>query len=400
MPQFAPCIPRSLALAALAACSAAPSQPSPAADPRTQEVVLGTTAGWTASLALDLGAASPMWFVTSTKVFPQYGCADVVALDDLGRAHVLDCYSGRWTPRTTISDPAWLGAFAHGDVDARVPGRELYVAGRSGNVYAIVPHANGLVDNRWLANLDGREVHTLVAADVDAQHAGDELLAFTSPGALYLGMPRIDADGFHFRRIEDLPGRVRDAVVLPRAGNGPVEIATASRSGHVELLRFPPGSVHHVPVHTAAMGAGRIALRPPAAGRPLVLYSTRDDGSVWRHERGPADEFRSEPIHLGAQGPRGIAAGRFDPDPAVETVVVFGYSAKVELLRRTSAGWSVETLFTDRAKGHWIARAELDGRNATDEIVLTGYSGRIVALARPPGDGMPGALAAPAARGP
>src|SRR5688572_11136998 len=170
---------------------------------------LGERAGWSASVVLDLGPQSPLWFVTSTKVFPQYGCPEVVGLDDKGRAHVIDCYSGRWTARTTISDPAWLGAFAHGDVDARVPGREAYVGGRSGNVYAVVPHPNGLVDNRWLGNLEGREVHTLVAADVDAAHAGAELLAFTSPGALFVGTPRTDADGFVFLKLEDLPGRVR-----------------------------------------------------------------------------------------------------------------------------------------------------------------------------------------------
>lgn len=32
-----------------------------------------------------------------------------------------------------------------------------------------------------------------------------------------------------------------------------------------------------------------------------------------------------------------------------------------------------------------MCAGELDGRNGTDELVVTGYGGRIVLLARPPG---------------
>lgn len=390
---FAACWPFAACTAPSVAHPAGPTAPP---DVRKQEVVLGERAGWIASLVMDNGG-TPLWTVASAKVFPSYGANEVIGLDDAGRVHVLDGYSGRWTPRTTIQDPAWLGAFAHGDVDPRVPGAEIYAGGKSGNVYEVAAHRNGLIDNRWLGNLEGREVHTLAIADALPDHAGDELLAFTSPGALFAGVPRADADGFLFTKLADLPGRVRDAVVLPRAGGGPVEIATASRAGRVELFRFGADGLRQMTIHELPMGAGRIALRPPAAGAPLVLYTTRDDGSVWRHERTGPDAWHNAAIWLGPQGPRGIAAGRFDADPAIETVAVFGYSADVELLRRDAAGWRAQTIFTDRDKGHWITRAELDGRNATDELVLTGYGARIVLLARPPGCGLPGVLAAPRA---
>ena len=51
--------------------------------------------------------------------------------------------------------------------------------------------------------------------------------------------------------------------------------------------------------------------------------------------------------------------------------------------------WSAETIFDDREKGHWLAAAELDGRNGTDEIIGSGYGARIVLLSRPPGYGLP-----------
>src|SRR5690349_19692722 len=194
---------------------------------RENEVLLGERAGWVASLVLDLGADTPLWTVASTKVLPQYGCDEVIGRDNRGQAHVLESYSGRWIPYTVIDDPAWLGAFAQGDVDARIPGPELYVAGKSGNVYQVVAHRQGVVDYRWLENIDGLEVHTLVAADVWPEHAGDELLAFTNPGALYVGVPHADRDGFAFEKVSDLPGRVRDAVLLPHAAGAPVEVAVA-----------------------------------------------------------------------------------------------------------------------------------------------------------------------------
>jgi hypothetical protein len=41
-------------------------------------------------------------------------------------------------------------------------------------------------------------------------------------------------------------------------------------------------------------------------------------------------------------------------------------------------------------KGHWLCSAEVDGRNATRELFLCGYAGRLVMLFRPPGYGLPG----------
>jgi len=134
------------------------------------------------------------------------------------------------------------------------------------------------------------------------------------------------------------------------------------------------------------MGMGRIALRPTRPGAPLVLYTTLDDGRIVRHEE-TTNGWRAETIYLGPQGPRGIAAGRFDADPEVETVAVFGYGKKVELLTRGDTRWTAETLFEDEDKGHWLCTAEVDGRNATRELVASGFGGRVVLLTRPPGYG-------------
>lgn len=359
-----------------------------AADPSERQVVLGTRAGWRADLVLDLGGTG-IWTVRSTQVFEEYGCPEIVGLDDEGRCHVLWSYSGKWTPATTVADGTWLGGLAQGDVDPRVPGRELYVGAQGGNVYEIVAHPRAHLDHRLVANLENREVHTLITADVLAGHPGEELLAFTSPGALYVLAPRADGlDGFEVLERHEPWGRVRDALLLSGDGGTPV-IATAGRDGAVDLLRWGASGPARETIHRLPMGRGRLTRSPASEG---VLYSTTDDGTVWRHERRTDGAWDSARIYVGHPGPRGLAAGRFTTDAGAESLVVFGYGKRVELLTRSDDGWACETIFEDRDMGHWIAAAEVDGRNATDEIVLSGYGGRIVLLSREPGTGLPGAL--------
>jgi hypothetical protein len=261
-------------------------------------------------------------------------------------------------------------------------------------VYQVVAYREGRVDNRRILCLPGREIHTLVAAELEPGRPGYELIAFTRPGGLWRLDPRSNGlDGFESTLIAELDGRVRDAVVLSGQGpDGTDAIATVARTGQLALLTFPGGRPAWEIVHQRAMGMGRIALRP--GGGPTVLYSTNDDGMVWRHERRSDRSWAHELVYAGPQGPRGVVAGRFDADPARETIAVFGYSRDVELLTRPASGsgpWAVETIFTDRDKGHWLAAGELDGRNSTDEIIASGYGARIVLLSRPPGFGLEGA---------
>lgn len=356
------------------------------ASPRDGEVALPAGAGWHASLVLDNGGVG-VWTVASLPVFPHLACPEVVGLDDRGRCHVLTSYSGRWTPLTVLEDGRWLGGLAHGDVDPRAPGAELYVGSERGHLYQIRSYRETIVEGRRIALLPGREIHTIVAGDLDPRRPGSELLVFTRPGGLYRVSPTGTDGEFEVTLLMELPGRVRDALVLPAPPGEPPAIATVSRAGRLELLRFTPSGPAWETVYEAPMGLGRIALRPVPGGGPLVLYTTHDDGRILRHARAAEGRWNHSVIYHGPQGPRGIAAGRFDADATAETVAVFGYGRRVELLTCTDTTWRAETLFTDTDKGHWLAAAEVDGRNATDELLSAGYSGRIVLLARPPGYG-------------
>jgi len=358
----------------------------PTADPRDGEVPLPAADGWNAFLLLDNQGVG-IWTVKSTQVFEELGCPEVVGLDDKGRCHILVSYSGKWTPMTTIADGSWLGGLAHGDIDPRVPGSELYTGSQKGHLYQVVVHPSSrLVDNRLIVALPGREIHTIVAGDLDPAVEGAELYVFTVPGGLFRVTPTGPDGTFEVKHLMDLQGRVRDAVVLPARPGAPAEVATVSRAGRLEILRFGPRGAEWSQVHATAMGMGRIALRPIRdPGDPLVLYTTLDDGRILRHERTSGDAWTTETIYLGPQGPRGVVAGFFGSDPGVETVAIYGYSHRIELLTRADGGWRAETIFEDVDQGHWLAVAEVEGRNGTQEIVASGFAGRIVMLSRPVG---------------
>lgn len=372
--------------------------PAKAPDPRDGEVPLPSTGGWNATLVLD-NAGVGVWTVRSFDVWPMLGCPDVVGLDDKGRLHVLTSYSGKWTPTTLLNDGKWLGGVEHIDLDPRLPGPELYTGGERGLLHQLVAHPQGVLDARFVAETPGRAINILVGGDLDPAVPGPELYGFAWPGGLWRFLPpEGDAPGLRAEALPTTSPRVRDALFLPGGAGVAPEVLCVSRDGLLQSLRVAEGRATWTTLHRESMGMGRLALRPRAGpSEPFVIYTTLDDGRILRHERsggaGGAAEGRwtTETIYLGPQGPRGIAAGRFDPDPAVETLAVFGYSTRVELLsRRADGAWTRETIFEDKDKGHWLAAAELDGRNGTDELLASGFGGRIVLLARPPGSGRAG----------
>jgi len=385
----------SISLLALS-CSNAPPPPEtgtnlPPLDPARQEVHLPAAPGWQASLVIDNGEVG-IWTVGTLDAFTLYGCPDIFGLDDRGRCILLSSYSGKWTPHYTVEDGAWLGALQQLDLDPAVAGREIYAGGQRGNLIQIVPLREGGFDVRTIARFAAEEIHTLVGGDLRPEGAGAELLVFTHRGETYLMTPD-GRGGFDASLVGNLNARVRQATLLPQEVNERPWIAAVCRNGEVVLLRLGPDGLEKRVILSEPMGFGRLALRPGTQpGEAHVLYVTRDDGLVLRLQGRPeGGTWQREIVYAGPQGPRGLATGRFDPDPQVETVAVFGYSGKVQLLSRPPGStWEATTLFVDRDKGHWLAAAELDGRNGTDELIASGYGGRIVLLSCAPGTGLAG----------
>ncbi len=374
----------------LALTAGARAEESPP-DPRSGAVPLEAAEGWRARLALDRGEVG-IWVVKAFPVLGSVGSDEVIALDDAGTLHVLIPYSGRWIPLSCLHDGGWLNGLAHGDADPTVPGSELYTGGRKGNLWEVVTHPHGAVEGRLVAHLPGEEIQTIVAGELDPGTPGAEVLVWCWPGGVHVA--RRGSGGWTVVSLGPTTERIRDAVVLPAAAGQVPEIATVSRGGRLQIHSLADGKLQTKTIAAWPNGLGRIALRRPDLGKRVVLYAVGDDGMVQRAER--ADDGTSwnvEAIFAGPAGMRGVASGRFDADPDVEAVALFGYGRKVQILRRGKEGWKAETIFEDRAKGHWLTVGEVDGRNATDEIFISGYGGRVVALHRPPGYGRPGLAA-------
>ncbi|HGY90040.1 MAG TPA: hypothetical protein ENK43_02580 [Planctomycetes bacterium] len=357
-------------------------------DPRKNEVPLPALSEWRASLIYESDVG--IWTVGTLNCFQQYGCPDVFGLDDRGRCTILSSYSGKWTPHQTVEDGAWLGALCRVDLDPSLDGPEIYTGGKKGNLYQIRPTAHGGFDVRLVLHVPDEEIHTLVAGDLLPERPGEEMLLFSRSGLVFdVSAPPKTTEPFEKRLVARLPGRVRQAFLLPRRTAEPPWIVAACRFGAIKLLRLRRDGLEQETILDEDMGFGRIGIAPARNRGNDVLYATRDDGVILRLEGHPGGSWKREVIYAGPQGARGVVGGRFAADPAVETVAVFGYSRKIQLLSRAPGEpWRVETLFVDRDKGHWLSVAELDGRNATQELIASGYGGRIVLLARPPGYGL------------
>ncbi|MGE3351974.1 MAG: hypothetical protein AB7O84_09555 [Planctomycetota bacterium] len=364
---------------------------------------LPAAADWRAFLVHD--ADCGVWYAHAGPFVEALGSHEIVAADDKGRVLLLTVYSGKWTAHTVAPDGQWLAPSPPADVDARVEGREFYAAGKGGSVHQITlleqPFAKFLPQSREIGHRGGEEFHAILAADVDPTAPGDELLVFGITGAAYQLRAQGDGDegsgAFAMRRLAVLPGRVRDTVVLPPAApDGAPLVVAASRSGHLLGLRLRGEDLQVQVLAAETSGLGRVARRPRQAGAPEVVYATRDDGVLLRFEQQQGGGFAREVIFAGAQGLRGVAAGRFFADGR-EAVAVYGYGREVQLVSRADAGaadraggWAVTTLFTSAQQGHWLCVGEFDGRNTTDELVATGFDGEVVLLARPIGYGFEG----------
>lgn len=330
-----------------------------------------------------------VWYAHVDQVVLDYAPPEVIATDDDGRFFVFTVYSGNWTAHSCTADGQWLAPSRPVDVDPRVPGRELYAAGRGGSIHQITlreqPFARFSIESREIGHAAGEEFHTVLAADLSPE-PGAELLVFAISGAVYRLLPDAEGDGFALRQVGDVDGRVRDALVTRLPGSANATVLGVSRRGDLLAMELrASGLTASVLLHEDS-GLGRIAAAPLAG----VFYVTRDDGVLLRVAIDGEGEVERQPILATDQGLRGVAAGTFFADGR-EAVAVYGYNKIVQLVSREDGGeWQVEDVYTGAQKGHWLTVGELDGRNTTDELIATGFDGAIVLLSRPPGHGMQG----------
>ncbi len=388
------------------ACSSDPSL-LPQDDPSKGEIRLsGSAPGWDA-FHLFTTDCWRLHALGGGMLTNYYGSPQVVVLDEKGRCIILQSDSGKWSSTVVVEDGRSCSAWAHGDVDPRVEGTEVYVGGGSGNVYQVVHQGRKGWSTVMVGTIPDASLSKFIVGDVNGAHPGNEMIALTNNGPIY--EIRVDAkdQGFVFEQIGDLGSRCRDAVLLPGDSRKPPRVAALLQTGEVALVTRTEKGFDRKPLCSEPMSIARIARKPTAkrtgpggveggGAEPEVVYVARTDGLILRFAERPDGTWMRDMIYAGPTGPRGLAAGNFDSDPRTETVAVFGYSKKVQLLTaRPGEPWHVETIHTDFGGGHWLAAVELDGRNSTDELVGGGFSFHVFMVARTPGYGLADVAADP-----
>ncbi len=336
--------------------------------------------GWNTRTMWESDA--PVWSVYTADILPGKAGTEIVAMDENGRATLLFMNNDQPLPWHILMDGMWLGAAAFGDADPGVPGKELYLAGSRGNLYQVVPLKQGGFESRviWYAR---DEIHCLILGEVVPANPGLDLLACTVGGEICLLTPRRAGGAWSVELLYREPARVRDAVVFdfhPELEGD--EILYVSRSGRLVMVRWNGTSLETNAVYSDSQGLARIALGPVLESGMPVVYTAGDDGRILRFTKSPSGGWSGEPIFEGEAGARGVAPVRISGDGSEECLAIFGYSKEVVLLRRKKGElcFSSEIIFRDSDKGHWLEAAALDSRSKSDEILISGYSGKVTLL--------------------
>ncbi len=187
------------------------------------ELPLPARAGWQAAQLHQ--SDKGIWYAHAAKVVEAYGAPEIIAADDNGKLLVLSVYSGRWTTHSVNPDGQWLAPSRPADVDPRIPGREIYCAGKAGNIHRVWteprPFGRSELRSVEIGHVAGEEFHAVLAGDLDPTRAGDELLVFGLSGTVYeltaAREPNAGTDAFVLHKHGELAGRVRDALTLPAA---------------------------------------------------------------------------------------------------------------------------------------------------------------------------------------
>jgi hypothetical protein len=107
---------------------------------------------------------------------------------DEGKVTLAAYQHDRWTTEFLARESGKIRGVAIADIDAEVPGAELYACGYSRNVLQIVQTSDGFWHAKVIFQAQ-RPLHHLVAGDVDPTHPGPELVTCGHGGILIVLRP-------------------------------------------------------------------------------------------------------------------------------------------------------------------------------------------------------------------
>jgi hypothetical protein len=314
----------------------------------------------------------------------------IVGVDQGGRVVLVHWTDGA-APRGEVlfTNPSEMTGLYVGDADPSVPGEEIYAGGavkgdEGGTVTQIAVAPGGVVARRiWTGT---GYVHSITRVPGE----GVRLLVTTYKGELHLLSPAPGEGPWNDRLIFTDPDAASPDVERPKMKDAGFLVDPSGRTPHEALVVFKTGRTLFVDVdrpetarfvHDEPGGLSRVC--PDADGGAYVAGYA---GRVLHFVR-DGNGFKVEAIdHEGPDsGLRGVALGRFPlPQGGVAPLAVFGFHRLCRALSQREGAWDTTTLFRDVERGHVLEACELVAGNEADELVLAGYSNRIVVLvARP-----------------
>jgi len=310
----------------------------------------------------------------------------IVGVDQGGRVVLVHWKDGA-TPRGEVvfTNPSEMTGLYVGDVDPSVPGEEIYAGGAvkgddGGTVTQIAITPQGpRVRRVWTGT---GYVHSITRIPGDAPR----LLVTTYKGELHVISPAAGDGAWYDRLLWTDPDTASKDVERPKIKDAGFLVDPTGATPHEALVVWKTGRALLVDVdrpdaarfvHDEDGGLSRVSPDPDGGAyvtgyKGRVLHFVRD-GATLRVEC-IDQEFTDS-------GLRGIVQGRFPlPQGGVAPLAIFGFHRLCRALSPRLSAWDATTLFRDVERGHAIEPCDLVPGNDADELVLAGYSNRIVVL--------------------
>ena len=310
----------------------------------------------------------------------------IVGVDQGGNV-VLVHWQDLHAPRGEVlfTNPSEMTGLYVGDADAAIPGEEIYAGGalkgdEGGTVTQIVVTQSGVKTRRvWTGTGYVHSITRVPGGDV-------RLLVTTYKGELHLISPAPGDGPWADRLLFTDPDAASKDVERPKMKDAGFLVDPTGRTPHEALVVFKTGRTLYVDldrpeaarfVHDEPGGLSRVC--PDADGG---AYVSGYAGRVLHFVRDGA-RFKVECIdqELADSGLRGIVRGKFPlPQGGEAPLAIFGFHRLCRALSQREGAWDTTTLFRDVERGHAVEPYDLVPGNDADELVLAGYSKRIVVL--------------------
>lgn len=317
----------------------------------------------------------------------------IVGVDQAGDVVHVHYDGGAPRARVVHRHGAELTGLVVADVDASVPGEEIYAGGYAqgdgregtGGVVLQVVLDGGKTRVRSVFEC-GAYVHAIECLEPTTPGEPRRLLVGTYAGEVHLVTPAAgDAPWTSRLLFRDAPSadpeapKIKDIGLLAdRSGRAPHEALVVMKMGRAVLLDVERPDAAHL-VHEEPGGLARVT--PDDEGGAWVVGYF---GRVMHFVR-DGDRFRVEVLDQEGtdSGLRGVVRGRFPlpgGDGAIAPLAIFGFHRLCRALVEREGAWDPVTLFRDSERGHTLIAADLLPGNDSDELVLSGYSKRIIVL--------------------